>query len=703
MTRSNRQGADTELRATVDKHLAAGEHEKIEEAWMAQLDVDPCDLTYFGPVAKALGKAKEADTARFLLELLDEQLVEREEWEVRLDLLQRASPLWIDAEDRHRVVLKTLDKIYGHQPSYQQMVEKVGLRRAVDDHPKTWKKVQRLAGLLSLDIGTVVQMEGKGVGRVEEVNMALESIKVAFEGDVEIRVGFGGATKLLQPLTPEHVLYRKLEDPESLIRLRDKVPGELLHLVFTSYPDPLTGAQIKRIVAGIVPEKKWNSWWTTARKHPQVIAAPGGKRAYVWAASSADAQDAVWEAFEKADARERLDMLRRDGAKDEALKSRMSEALGEQASELVHSDSGLACETWFHLERHGELPVAAGWSPQTLITETKDPRTMIGGIHARLYRDRAYELLREHRQDWPGLYVELMWQEHDARSLDSLCAALESETPQRLEGFLDQLLSQPRKNPAAFVWLIERAADRPAWLERNPIRMLKQILWVLNDGTFAPFRAARLLPLVESGGTVPRLLPHLNEEQAEDAATAIEKTGSLESYQRQPLINAIHLKYPHLREEDEAPLYATREKIAEKRTELKNLAEVDIPANRRAIEEAREMGDLRENFEYKSARQRHEYLSARASALNHDLARARPIDAAQVSGNEVVIGSKVQLNAASGKTRTITILGPWESEPEKDILSSESEMARSMLGLEKGGTIKIEGEAFKIAAIAPYE
>lgn len=703
MTRSSSRGADAELRASIEKQLASGEHEKIEEAWMARLEADPCDLTYFGTVAKALGKAREADTARFLLELLDEQLVDRKAWRERLDLLQRASHLWIDSADRHKVVLKTLDKIYGHQPSYQQMVEKVGLKRAVDDHPKTWKKVQRLAGLLSLDVGTLVHMEGKGGGRVEEVNMALESLKVMFEGDVEIRVGFGGATKLLQPLTPDHVLYRKLEDLESLIRLRDEAPGELLHLVFTSYDEPLAGAQIKRIVAGIVPEKKWNSWWTNARKHPQVIAAPGGKRTYTWAASSADAQGAVWQEFEGADTRAQLDLLRRDGARDDELKARMSATLAGTAAQLAESDPGLACEIWFLLERYGDLPDSVDWSPQALITAVEDPRPLISGIQNRVFRDRTYQLLREQREDWPDRTVELMWLEQDARSLDSLAEALENEESQRLESLLDQLLSQPRKNPAAFVWMIERAADRTEWLERNPIRMLKQILWVLGDGEFASYRAARLMPVVDSGGTVPRLLPYLSDEQAADAATAIERAPSLESYQRQPLINAIHLKFPDLRQDEEAPLYATPEKIAEKRAELKNLAEVEIPANRRAIEEAREMGDLRENFEYKSARQRHEYLSARASALNHDLTRARPIDPSQVRGSEVVIGSRVELLSDSGDKRFITILGPWESEPEKDVLSNESEMAQTLLGLAAGSSVELGGESFKLGTIEPYE
>ena len=701
MTRPRKKNVENAVQKIIEGHLAAGELDTIEEGWMARME-DPRDLAYFVPVAQTLAKAREGDTARFLLELLDEQLTDLGEWQLRLELLRRVGHLLLETSAIHPTVLSTLEKLYGDLPSYEPMVEKVGLRRAIDDLPKTWKKVQRLTGLLEFDVGSIVHMNGKGAGRVMEVNMALESFKVLFENDVELRVGFGGAIKLLQPLDPSHVLYRKLEAPETLIRLRDESPGELLHCVFDSYDEPLTGAQLKRIVAGIVPEKKWNSWWTAARKHPQVVAAPDGKRAYVWAASSEDAQSAVWESFAKADPRARMDLLRRDGARDPGLNSRMSQSLSEQAGDHMDSDPGLACEIWFNLERNGELPASVDWSPRVLITELEDPRPLFAGIQARPYRERAYGLARDHRQDWTEIFSLLLLQEQDAHALDQLIQALQESAPERVESFLDQILSQPRKNPAAFVWLAERAAERQEWLARNPIRFLKQILWALADEAFASFRAARLVPMADSGGTLPRLLPHLNEAQAKDAVTVIEKTASLENYQRQPLVNAIHLRFPALRQEDEAPLYATLTSIARKRAELKELLEVEIPANRRAIEEARELGDLSENFEYKSARQRHEYLAARAAALNHDLTRARPIDAAQVQGNEVVIGSKVTA-ASSESTRTITILGPWESEPENDILSSESELAQSLLGRKAGDGIDLAGITYRIEKIEPYE
>jgi transcription elongation GreA/GreB family factor len=252
--------------------------------------------------------------------------------------------------------------------------------------------------------------------------------------------------------------------------------------------------------------------------------------------------------------------------------------------------------------------------------------------------------------------------------------------------------------------LVERAADKPQWQQRNPIRLLKQLLFALSNDDFAPYRAARLIPLGDSGGTLPRLLDHLNLEQAESALEAVQRSPALGEYQREPLINAIHLRFPELHLDREIPLYATAASIDSKRAELKKIAEEEIPENRRAIEAARELGDLRENFEYHAARRRHEYLSDRASKIDQDLRRVRPIDSGIVKGDEIVIGSRVRFTSTNGGADQIyTILGPWESDPERDVLSNESELAQKLLGVKLGSRVELPAGSFHIAAIEPWD
>ncbi len=686
---------------TTQTQLAKGDLGSIETDWLSHLESNPTDLDYFVGVARALAGTGEEKTARLLLEMLDEQLRDGR-WRERLDLLHRAGNLLLPPDKLHPAIVATLTRLYGDRSTFKGLAEAAGLHRATHDLPKTWEKVERLESLLAFDVGTVVAMEGKGVGRVVEANLGLESFKIDFERHRGLMVGFKAAAKLLRPLTPDHVLRRKLENPAGLKAL---APPELLRVTLQSLDRPATAGEIRETLAGIVGEAQWTSWWSAARKHPQVLAAGGGARqTYTWAETSGDAQDSVWRAFERAEPRRQLELLRREGPRDRGLRDRMAASLETLGHEVAENDPGLAWEIWFGLERSGGAPgdlARLPWSPDVLLA-ARDLGRLFTGIEERLLRERAYLMIRERRADWPVIYREALGREVDPRALDTLVGGLGVGAPRELERFLDSLLAQPHRNPSAFVWLAERAAVDEDLRVRNPLRLLQQILTALNRGDeFAPFRV-RLLALAESGGTLPRLLTHLSEEQAPQAEEAVRRAAALEPYQREQLLTALELRFRSLRKETEVPLYALPASIDAKRAELHQLMTVEIPANRKAIAEARAMGDLRENFEYKSARQRHEYLNARAAELNSALVRVRPIVTEGIDLSAVRIGSRVHLAGPGGRERIITLLGPWESRPEEDVLSYESDLGKALLDQPTGSAIDLGGEAWTVRAITSY-
>jgi transcription elongation GreA/GreB family factor len=685
---------------TTQTHLAKGDFDAVDNDWLAHLEKNPTDLDYFVGVARALAGTGEEKRARVLLEMLDEQLREGH-WAARLELLRRAAALLLPTEKVHPAIVSTLNKLYGDRSTFKGLSEAAGLHRAAHDLPKTWEKVERLQSLLAFDVGTVVAMEGKGVGRVVEANLGLESFKVDFERHRGLMVGFKAAAKLLRPLAPDHVLRRKLEAPAAL---RAATPPELLQITLQSFdPRPLTAGEIRDILAGIVSEAQWTSWWSAARKHPQVLASGSGARqTYSWAGSSGDAQDSVWRAFDRAAPRRKLELLRREGARDRELRDRMAQDLGEIAGDAAASDPGLAWEIWFGLERSGGVPdsvPADTWSPEVLLSGRELGR-LFAGIEERLLRERAYAMVREKRADWTDVYREALRVETDPRALDTLAAGLVEGAPRDLDRFLDTLLVQPHRHPAAFTWLAERAAVDEEMRGHHPLRLLQQLLGSLNRDEFAPFRV-RLLVLAESGSTLPRLLAHLTEDQAPQAEDAVRRAAALEPYQREQLLTALELRFRSLRRE-EVPLYATAPAIEAKRAELQQILSVEIPANRKAIAEARAHGDLRENFEYKAARQRHEYLNSRAATLNHELSRVRPIETAGIDLSSVRIGSRAHLTGPDGRERVITILGPWESKPEDDVLSYESDIGKHLLDKPVGAVIDLAGETWTLRAISSY-
>ena len=106
---------------------------------------------------------------------------------------------------------------------------------------------------------------------------------------------------------------------------------------------------------------------------------------------------------------------------------------------------------------------------------------------------------------------------------------------------------------------------------------------------------------------------------------------------------------------------------------------------------AREHGDLRENAEYHMAKDEQKVLLARQSELQTDLMRAKPTDFTDAPSDSVGIGSIVNLlNSDSGESQQYTILGAWDSDPDKNILSYKTPLGQSILGSSVGESVEIE-------------
>ena len=531
--------------------------------------------------------------------------------------------------------------------------------------------------------------------RVKDVNLQLQSLKVDFEKIKGMSVGFRAAGKMLEILPEDHVLYRKLSAPQELEELE---PAELLRTVLESYDRPLSGAEVKGVVDGLVPTKSWSSWWNNARKHPQVIASGGSRQTYSWAGSVEDAEDSAWTEFESADDPRKLELLRRLSPQQKELQARMVEHLSALGEHLLDSEPARAFKIHAALER---VESNLDWNMEETLRSLSDSNIggLLDSLETRVLRERAYRELASVREDWPDLFERRFLAESDLKLHDLLASLLTESDPERSRKTFQRALAQPTKTPGAFCY-VAGATGAESVPEGLALRLLKQILQFLGDDNFSPYKK-QLEEMCESGGTVPRLIAQLNDTEAAEALAAIERSPGLEAYRKPPLVNAIKLKFPNVGKEEEQPLYATAESLAEKQEEMRALVEEEIPANRLAIEEARAHGDLRENFEYKSARQRHEYLAARAGNLNQQLERARVLDPAKIDASQVRVGTRLQLEAGEGN-RTLTILGPWESDPESGIISYESELAERLLGLSPGDDAEVEGVNYRIAAIEPF-
>ena len=123
-------------------------------------------------------------------------------------------------------------------------------------------------------------------------------------------------------------------------------------------------------------------------------------------------------------------------------------------------------------------------------------------------------------------------------------------------------------------------------------------------------------------------------------------------------------------ERTRAGLLVTRGGYETKQRELRHLIEMEIPLNSKEIGVAMQKGDLRENAEYKAALEKQELLKSSASRLQEELQEAQIFDSGQVDDQTVSFGTTVRLtNVATGDNEHFTILGPWESDPARNVIS----------------------------------
>ncbi|WP_373048055.1 transcription elongation factor GreA [Vulgatibacter sp.] len=125
--------------------------------------------------------------------------------------------------------------------------------------------------------------------------------------------------------------------------------------------------------------------------------------------------------------------------------------------------------------------------------------------------------------------------------------------------------------------------------------------------------------------------------------------------------------------------------------ELKKLKTVERPRIVREIEEARAHGDLSENAEYKFAKEKQSHIEGRIQQVEDWLARADVIDVSKLSGDRVLFGATVSLEDTEGeKTVRYRIVGEFEADLKKGLISVTSPIARSLIGKEVGDTVVVQ-------------
>ena len=601
----------------------------------------------------------------------------------------------------HRLFEEAIAAAYPGSPSLPTLLGRFKFResKAPLDGMARLEKVEKW---LPFEVGRVFALPGRGPGKVVEMNFALDSIRVDFEKAKGIAIPIGVAAKGMIPLPEGHFLREKLTTPAVLAEAVQADPPAALQRVIASYGRNVAFQELKEAIAGLVAEDKWNAWWTAARKHPQVVLHGTGKSSTIeWSASADEADDVLLAKFDKSPPEDQLDFFRKHAKRSADLASRLATVLAAEADRLRGSAPAEAFEIAVAIEK---TPGASlSFPPDELVPADTVP--FLARISDRASRERALGVVaRRDPAAAPKLYADWFMKEEDVRTLDLLSRRLLEADPQLHAQVLDRLLKNPKQGPRAFYWFGQEAAENEAFRSKLNPSVLARLLDSLSWPELSAVRVKIREMFDRTGIVASWLLKQATLVEAQSFLEVLGRNHDLEYHRRLGLVKAAEMRFPELRKtgHDEEPFFVTPEALEARRQELDRVLKVEIPENAREKQIAAAEGDLSENFEYKARIEKQQVLAARAARLQSQLALARAFDPATIDTTEVRPGTRITLAAETGQ-KVVTLLGPWDSEPENGIYSYLSDLGKALLAKKPGDAVQLLGETAVISKIDAWK
>jgi transcription elongation GreA/GreB family factor len=661
--------------------------EALEALWSKRMEEEPDALPLFFGVAAAVKKKGSGQVALKLLRSLADFQDEGSDPRIQTLLeIARMSPK--DPEVRKELAAALKSRFGGH-PAFGAVVAKF----AVETAPDPAEVAGRIARWLRFTPDGIYFMPGRGAGRLVEMKPALDVLRLDV-GGAKLPFSLVSAERTLVALPESHFLRRKVEDPKTLAALAESDPAETVRQLLESFGGRSTVQEVRDHLAGLVPDDRWSAFWSSARKHKQLLVSGSAKSAsVVWSESADAAEDSVRQSFEKAAPAAKIELARKHAKRSKPLAAFMAESLAAEAQKAAAGAPALAWELSQAVLRLA--PGAPEAFPAERLLAGSDLRRSLSEIRDHQAREKALEAVRASRPDWAEIFTEQITREEDGRVLGTLFSALGD----RAAELRRKILRSPRSAPRAFVWLLEKMH---AEASADSTALFVSLTDAMRMDEFSSLRA-RLKELFEPGGlavTLVRLAS--SEEEARDLLHALDRVAGLEEHRRATVKEALLMKFPELRAPAREYLYATAAAIEARRQEMLHLKQVELPANAEQMRAAKEHGDLSENFEYHACRQKHEYLSARIATLADELSRTRSLDPSRIDASEVRVGTRVKLRSDGGAEREVVILGPWDSRPENAIYSYQSEFAQRLLGARPGDRINLADGPVEVVSVAPW-
>ena len=586
--------------------------------------------------------------------------------------------------------------------------------------------------LEKLKPGTFCLHKSWGFGRVAEWNLLLNQILIDFPGKKAHGMQLTYAAENLTVIPPDHFLAKKANDLPSVKELVKKDPAALMRNILESLGGSATVTQISQLLLGdIFTEPEWKRWWDSTKKllnKEGYFFIPTKKSEPIELRGEKVSRANELIAFfglarqpkEQAAALDQIIKFQNEFDKPETQLQPIINTIEEAAARNQRLNPALVFElVMARDDLLGHHPQLTSTNPGlTLIRLISEEESRLGTILPKLPSGKERRVLHALPAalgpGWTVRGFQMMQSNHARAVLQLPRVFAEAGLQAELRAFLHRGIREHSVTSEALVWLCKERTGE--WRELITPDLLGAILSALErDQHNENSRGSKLRDLLlDDRELIPDMFASAEASVARDAMRRLMLTPVFDELTKRSLLARIIKLFPALesvitgeqKEEKSAALVVSWSSLDKRKAEYEELINKKIPENSKEIGVARSYGDLRENFEFKAAKEMQAVLMRRKSELETALHNARGTAFESPDTTQVSIGTIVTLrDSDSGKEEVYTVLGAWDGDPDRGIISYQTAIGQSLLGHKVGEVVTLadqeETKRFAILSIEP--
>jgi transcription elongation factor GreA len=696
-------------RKALHRYIARNMFTNVKEIWAKLIESCPEDIDFFLLVQRKIAKQISEDKASSLLMDLYKYYKGKEDWNTATDILK----VVIAYDEKSPSLRKEITDCYrGKYAGHSQLEDYIRLSNLGQSYRSLTEAMADFEKHIAFDVGNFVFHRTWNIGRISSIKG--DEIVIDFAKKRGHTMGLKMAIDSLVTLSREHIWV--LKAVWSKDKLHDKIKSDPVWALRTVIKSFDNRADLKKIKAELVPSVltagEWTSWSSKAREILKTDTMFGNAQdsigTYIVRDHSLTFADKIYAQF-KAEKGffERVRFIRDLANKGQTDSEYFMEMLGfftgylrsySVVNEYIMASYLLIKEL---SAEHKHLASVLTLQFSELFEKIEDVVSVYEGLKDADLRASFLTHIKNFIPEWADVYIRLFPYSLSQSMLNTLLA---SGNTDNLQHMVVDIVENYRDHRDAFIWVIKNLWDTK-WVKDLNLSHEKVVITLIHimDISFKEIDSHRdttdnrkinkqVQQMLFKDGALETFLDSSDPDTIERVYTLLEDVKDLDPAIKLRLRKHIIEKFPNFKimgDEEKTVvsrgLIVTSEKYSEKQTLLQEIMEVEVPNNQKEIAYALSLGDLRENAEYKAAKEKQDELNSKVAKLKNEIERAQIFDKSTVNASKVTFGTTVVLqNETEGTEETYTILGPWESDPSSDIISYLSPLGKKLLNHKAG-------------------